>query len=87
MIAKMTAKDGKRDAVVEVLRDLVAATESEPGTLVYALNVSAKEPDVVGAAGDLLVTRHGGHVAVVLCLSDAHGDDDVIQLPRRHLLQ
>jgi quinol monooxygenase YgiN len=47
MIAKVTTKEGKRDEVVEVLRDLVATIEAEPGTLVYALNVSTKEPDVV----------------------------------------
>jgi quinol monooxygenase YgiN len=47
IIAKMTAKEGQRDQLVEGLRKLVAATESEPGTLVYSLNVSTKEPDVV----------------------------------------
>jgi quinol monooxygenase YgiN len=47
MIAKVTAKEGKRDEVVEVLRGLVATIEAEPGTLVYALNVSTKEPEVV----------------------------------------
>jgi quinol monooxygenase YgiN len=47
VIAKMTAKEGKRDELVEGLRKLVAATESEPGTLLYSLNLSIKEPDVV----------------------------------------
>jgi quinol monooxygenase YgiN len=68
MIAKMTAKEGKRDAVVEGLRDLVAATESEPGTLLYAMNVSTKEPEVVWfyelyAHRDALVA-HGGSDAM-----------------------
>jgi quinol monooxygenase YgiN len=47
VIARMTAKEGRRAELVEGLKKLVAATESEPGTLVYAMNVSSKEPDVV----------------------------------------
>ena len=47
LIAKMTAKEGKRDELVGVCRDLVAATESEPGTLLYSMNVSTTEPEVV----------------------------------------
>jgi quinol monooxygenase YgiN len=47
VIAKVTAKEGKRDELVEGLTKLVSATESEPGTLLYALNVSTKEADVI----------------------------------------
>jgi quinol monooxygenase YgiN len=68
MIAKITAKEGKRDELVEILRDLVTATESEPGTLLYAMNVSTKEPDVVWfyelyTDGDALAA-HGGSKAM-----------------------
>ena len=47
LIAKMTAKEGRRDELVAGLAELVEAVESEPGTLLYALNLSAAEPDVV----------------------------------------
>jgi quinol monooxygenase YgiN len=47
LIAKMTAKEGKRSELVGLLQDLVRATEAEAGTLVYALNVSTTEPEVV----------------------------------------
>ena len=36
-IVKVTAADGKRDEAVSALSRLVDATESEPGTLEYAL--------------------------------------------------
>jgi len=47
VIAKLTAKAGRRDELVDKLRALVAVTESEPGTLVYSLSVSSSEPDVI----------------------------------------
>ena len=47
LIAKMTARDGRRDELVAVLQELVAAVEAEPGTLQYALNLSTTEPEVV----------------------------------------
>jgi quinol monooxygenase YgiN len=46
VVAKLTAAPGKRDAVVDALRDVVTATEQEPGTLVYALNVE-QDSDVI----------------------------------------
>jgi quinol monooxygenase YgiN len=46
VVAKLTAAPGKRDAVVDALKDVVAGTEQEPGTLVYALNVE-KDGDVI----------------------------------------
>jgi quinol monooxygenase YgiN len=46
VVAKLTAAPGKRDEVVDVLKDVVAATEQEAGTLVYAMNVE-KDGDVI----------------------------------------
>jgi len=46
-IAKITALPGKRDEIVEVLRDVVKGTESEPGTLVYAMNVDKADDNVI----------------------------------------
>lgn len=47
VIAKMTAKEGKRDEVIKVFQALIEAVKDEPGTLVYAINVSATSPDEV----------------------------------------
>jgi quinol monooxygenase YgiN len=47
VIARLTAKEGKRDPLVEALKELVAATEAEPGTQIYAMSVSTTEPEVV----------------------------------------
>ena len=47
VIAKITALPGMRDEVVDVLRDVVAATADEPGTLVYAMNVDKADENVV----------------------------------------
>ena len=47
VIAKLTSKPGERDALTEVLRKLVAGTESEPGTLTYILHHDAKDGDVL----------------------------------------
>jgi len=47
VIAKLQAKEGKRDELVEQLGKLVVAAEDEPGTLVYSVNLSNTEPDVV----------------------------------------
>ncbi len=47
VIAKLIAKEGKRDELVEQLSKLVAAAEEEPGTLVYSVNLSTTEPEVV----------------------------------------
>ena len=47
VIAKMTAKEGRRDELVKVLQELVDATESEPGTLFYAMNTSGTSPEDV----------------------------------------
>jgi quinol monooxygenase YgiN len=47
VIAKLVAKEGKRVELVEKLSKLVAATEAEPGTLVYSVNLSTTEPELV----------------------------------------
>lgn len=38
MVTKLTAQDGKRDALLEALSKLVAFSHEEPGTEVYALH-------------------------------------------------
>ncbi len=38
MMTKLTAQDGKRDALIEALTKLVDHAAHEPGTLVYALH-------------------------------------------------
>ena len=47
LIAKMTAKEGRRDELVQVLRGVVEAVEQEDGTLIYAMNVSTTAPNEV----------------------------------------
>jgi len=47
VIAKITTVSGERDAVVEVLREVVAAVGTESGTLVYAMNTDRTNPDVI----------------------------------------
>ena len=39
LVAKLTCKEGSRDAAVEILSKQVAALECEVGTEVYSLNV------------------------------------------------
>ena len=46
VLAKLTTKDGKGDELVKGFDDLFAQVEKEPGTLVYALNRSAEDPNV-----------------------------------------
>ncbi|HUQ38810.1 MAG TPA: putative quinol monooxygenase [Acidimicrobiales bacterium] len=45
--AKLTAQPGKRDELVTALQELVEATQSEPGTLVYALHTSDSDENAV----------------------------------------
>ena len=64
VVAKITALPGKRDEVVDVLRDVVAATDNEPGTLVYAMNVDKGDDDVIWFyelyTDDAAFGAHGG---------------------------
>src|SRR5579871_5699398 len=67
VVAKLTAAPGKRDEVVDVLREVVAGTDNEPGTLVYALNVE-KDSDVIWFyelyTDEAALAAHGGSEAM-----------------------
>ena len=47
LIAKLTAKAGQRDALVDALQPLLDAVQGEEGTLVYVLHLDDREADVV----------------------------------------
>ena len=47
VLAKITAKEGQRDALIAAFQDLAKAVDAEEGTLVYAFHTSTSEPDVV----------------------------------------
>src|SRR5580658_3892949 len=47
VIAKITALPGLRDEVAAVLSEVGKATEGEPGTLFYAMNLDSAEEDVI----------------------------------------
>jgi quinol monooxygenase YgiN len=47
IIAKMTAKAGQRDALVEAMQPLLDAVKDEPGTEVYAMHSDTVTPEVV----------------------------------------
>lgn len=68
VIAKITALPGKRDEVVAVLNDVVAAAGEEPGTLLYAMNVDKTEADVIWFyevyADDAALAAHSGSEAM-----------------------
>jgi quinol monooxygenase YgiN len=46
-IAKLTAVEGQRDALVKVMDQLVDAANDEKGTELYVLNLDAKDADVI----------------------------------------
>ena len=87
VVAKIVAAPGKRDEVVDVLKDVVAATENEPGTLVYAMNVE-KDSDVIWFfelyADEAALAAHGGSEAMKAAgprLADKMGGrPEIIQL-------
>ncbi|HEY2430256.1 MAG TPA: putative quinol monooxygenase, partial [Acidimicrobiales bacterium] len=66
--ARITALPGKRDEVVAVLSEVVAAARDEPGTLLYAMNVDKAEEDVIWFyevyADDAAMAAHGGSEAM-----------------------
>lgn len=68
VIAKITALPGRRDEVVAILNDVVTATQDEPGTLLYAMNVDKAEEDVIWFyevyADDAALAAHGGSEAM-----------------------
>ena len=47
MVVKLTAVEGKLDELLEVTAKLVAGTESEDGTLQYAVHTDAGDPNSV----------------------------------------
>ena len=68
VIAKITALPGMRDEVASVLNDVVTATNDEPGTLFYAMNLDKAETDVIWFyevyADDAALAAHGGSEAM-----------------------
>jgi quinol monooxygenase YgiN len=47
IVAKLTAQPGKRDELVNALKALLDATQSEPGTLIYAMHASHNDDNDV----------------------------------------
>jgi quinol monooxygenase YgiN len=47
IVAKMTAKEGQRDKLVDALQPLLEAVNDETGTEVYAMHTDASAPEVV----------------------------------------
>ena len=47
VVAKLTASEGNRDALIEVLRAALDNAEDEPGTLVYLLHEDTGDADSV----------------------------------------
>jgi quinol monooxygenase YgiN len=46
-IARIPAKPGQRDALIEALKPLLDAVEGEDGTLRYIVHTDTNDPDVV----------------------------------------
>lgn len=46
-MVKLTAAEGKRDEALSTLSKLVAAAESEDGTLQYLMHTEVADPDVI----------------------------------------
>lgn len=46
-IARIPAKPGQRDALIEALKPLIEAVEAEEGTLRYILHTDLKDADVL----------------------------------------
>ena len=46
-IAKLTAAEGQRDALVKVMDQLVDAAADEAGTEIYVLNLDTKDENVI----------------------------------------
>jgi quinol monooxygenase YgiN len=47
VMARFRAKEGKMDELLEALAPLLDQADAEPGTLVYAMNRSTKDPDLL----------------------------------------
>lgn len=46
LVARFKAKEGKADELIAAFRPLLAQTDQEPGTLLYALHRSSDDPDL-----------------------------------------
>ncbi len=68
VIAKFTTAPGKRDEVVDALREIVAAARDEPGTLIYSMHVDKAAEDVIWFyelyTDDAALAAHGGSEAM-----------------------
>ena len=68
LIAKITAKDGERDALVEAFQTALRTAESEPGTLTYILHTDDTDPNLVWFyelyADKAALAAHGGSEAM-----------------------
>ena len=64
VVARITAKEGRRDDVVAILSRMVTATESEPGTLAYSMHADNAEPETVWFfevyTDEAALAAHGG---------------------------
>jgi quinol monooxygenase YgiN len=69
IIAKLTAVEGRRDDVVEVMRSMVEAVNAEAGTTVYALHVQADDDVTIW-----FYERYTDDAALV-----AHGTSDAMK--------
>jgi (4S)-4-hydroxy-5-phosphonooxypentane-2,3-dione isomerase len=47
VMARFRAKEGRMEELMEALRPLLDQADAEPGTLVYTVNRSTKEPDLL----------------------------------------
>lgn len=47
VIARIPAKPGQRDALIEALQPMLDAAQAESGTLTYIFHTDAADPDVV----------------------------------------
>jgi quinol monooxygenase YgiN len=69
LIARIEAKEGKGDELVAAARAMIDAVQSEDGTVVYSLNRSTQEPNVIWFYE---VYRDGPSLA-------AHGSSDAMK--------
>ena len=46
-VARFAIQPGRRADAIEVLRPMFDQVENEPGTLLYMMHISLKEPDVI----------------------------------------
>src|SRR5438309_451976 len=68
VLARVRAKEGKGNELIAAFQPLVEQVENEPGTLLYAINRSKDNPDVLWAcelyADDDAFAAHSGSEAM-----------------------